>query len=118
MICDECTLQDGCIERRGLCRDYIRYMERIEEARRKIGKLNEDYKKAAGRSGSNEGSVQKARARDLCSGDEGGRDPERVRTEACADTGTSEKAEGKREEAEGTTAEKAEEERGILDAGE
>lgn len=82
MICDECPLQGGCIEQRGLCRDYIRYMERIEEARRKIGQLNEDYKKAAGRSGSNEGSVQKACARDLCSGDEGGRDPERVRTEA------------------------------------
>ena len=82
MICDECPLREGCIEQRGLCRDYIRYMERIEEARRKIGQLNEDYKKAAGRSGSNEGGVQKARARDLCSRDEGGRDPERVRTEA------------------------------------
>ena len=37
---------------------------------------------------------------------------------ACAYSETSQKAEGKREEAEETTAEKAEEERRVLDAGE
>ena len=60
MICDECPLQGGCIEQRGLCRDYIRYMERVEEVRKKIEQLNTSHKKAAGRSGSDEGSVQEA----------------------------------------------------------
>ncbi len=41
MICDECPLREGCIERRGLCRDYIRYMERVEKVREQIEKLNE-----------------------------------------------------------------------------
>ena len=44
MICDECPLQEGCIEQRGLCRDYIRYMERIERIRKQIEQLNEDQK--------------------------------------------------------------------------
>ena len=55
--CEQCPLRDGCIERRGICRDYILYMERIEEARRKIEQLNEDYKKAAVRAGTNKGSL-------------------------------------------------------------
>ena len=47
MICEECPLQDGCIEQRGLCRDYIRYMERVERTRRQIEQLNEDQKASA-----------------------------------------------------------------------
>lgn len=47
MTCEECPLRERCYERRGICLDCIRYMERIEEARRKIEQLNEDYKKAA-----------------------------------------------------------------------
>ena len=58
MICEECPLAEGCIERRGLCRDYLQYMERVEEVRKKIEQLNTCNKKAAGRSGSDEGSVQ------------------------------------------------------------
>ena len=82
MICDECPIREGCIERRGLCRDYILYMERVERIRNQIESLNENKEKVTGRSGADKGGIQEARARDLCSGDEGGRDPERVRTEA------------------------------------
>lgn len=39
--CDTCPLREGCIERRGICRDYILYMERIERIRKQIEKLNE-----------------------------------------------------------------------------
>ena len=60
MICEECPLQDGCIEQRGLCRDYIRYMERVEEVRKKIEQLNEDQKKASGRTRADKGGIQKA----------------------------------------------------------
>ena len=58
--CEECPLREGCIERRGLCRDYILYMERIEEVRKKIEQLNANQKKAAGRTGTDKGSVQEA----------------------------------------------------------
>lgn len=39
--CDTCPLRDGCIERRGICRDYILYMERVERVQKEIEKLNE-----------------------------------------------------------------------------
>lgn len=42
MTCEECPLRERCIERRGLCRDYILYMERVEEVRKKIEQLNEN----------------------------------------------------------------------------
>ena len=42
MICDECPIREGCIERRGLCRDYILYMERVERIRNQIEKLNNE----------------------------------------------------------------------------
>lgn len=45
--CDECPLHDGCYERRGLCRDYILYMERIERVQKEIEKLNETKKASA-----------------------------------------------------------------------
>ena len=41
-ICDECPLRNGCFERRGLCRDYILYMERVERTRKQIEQLNEN----------------------------------------------------------------------------
>ena len=115
MICDECPIREGCIERSGLCRDYILYMERVERIRGQIEKLNENKEKVTGRSGADQGSIQKTGRRNVRTGNAGDRDSERLSPEACADAGTSAKAEGKREEAEGTTAEKAEEERGILD---
>ena len=40
--CENCPLRDGCIERRGICRDYILYMERIERTRKQIEKLNNE----------------------------------------------------------------------------
>ena len=40
--CDTCPLRNGCFERRGLCRDFILYMERVERTRRKIEQLNEN----------------------------------------------------------------------------
>ena len=45
--CDTCPLRDGCIERRGICRDYILYMERVERTRRQIEKLNETKEASA-----------------------------------------------------------------------
>ena len=42
MICEECPLAERCIERRGLCRDYLQYMERVERTRRQIEQLNEN----------------------------------------------------------------------------
>ena len=39
--CDTCPLRDGCIERRGICRDYILYQERVERVQKEIEKLNE-----------------------------------------------------------------------------
>ena len=113
IICDECVHQWECWDQRGLCNQF----KSKEELRREIEKLNEDYKKTAGRSGADKGGIQEAGRGNLRPGNAGDRDPERLSSEACADAGTSAKAEGKREEAEGTTAEKAEEERGILDTG-
>jgi len=43
--CDTCPLRDGCIERRGICRDYILYMERVERVQKEIEKLNETTEK-------------------------------------------------------------------------
>ena len=40
--CDECPLRERCYERRGICRDYILYMERAERTRRQIEQLNEN----------------------------------------------------------------------------
>ena len=117
MTCEECPLRERCYERRGICLDCIRYMERIERIRNQIEGLNENKEKVTGRSGADKGGIQEAGSRNVRTGNAGDRDPERLSSEACADAGTSEKAEGKREEAEGTTEEKAEEERGILDTG-
>ena len=57
MICEECPLRERCIERRGLCRDYLQYMERVERTRRQIEQLNENNTASAGRSGTNKGSL-------------------------------------------------------------
>ena len=45
--CESCPLRDGCIERRGICRDYILYMERVERVQKEIEKLNEIEKTLA-----------------------------------------------------------------------
>lgn len=58
--CEQCPLRDGCIERRGICRDYLQYMERVERTRRQIEQLNEDQKKASGRTRADKGGIQKA----------------------------------------------------------
>ena len=60
MICDECPIREGCIERRGLCRDYILYMERVERIRDQIESLNENKEKVTGRSGADKGGIQEA----------------------------------------------------------
>ena len=41
-VCDTCPLRNGCFEKRGLCRDYILYMERVERTRKQIEKLNNE----------------------------------------------------------------------------
>ena len=90
MICEECPLRDGCIERRGLCRDYLQYMERVERTRRQIEQLNEDQKKASGRTRTDKGGVQEA-------GDRGGKVyqslAERLQAKAGTDPETSAEAE-------------------------
>ena len=45
--CESCPLREGCIERRGICRDYILYMERVERVQKEIEKLNETEKTLA-----------------------------------------------------------------------
>lgn len=47
MTCEECPLRERCYERRGICLDCIRYMERIERTRKQIEKLNETEKASA-----------------------------------------------------------------------
>lgn len=45
--CDTCPLREGCIERRGICRDYLLYMERVERVQKEIEKLNETKEASA-----------------------------------------------------------------------
>jgi len=42
MTCEECPLRERCYERRGICLDCIRYMERVERIRNQIEKLNNE----------------------------------------------------------------------------
>lgn len=58
MICEECPLAERCIERRGLCRDYLQYMERVERTRKQIEQLNEDQKASAVRAVPGDEGVQ------------------------------------------------------------
>ena len=82
MTCEDCPFYQGCIERRGLCRDYLKYMERVERTRKQIEQLNENNTASAGRTGADQSSIQKA-------GDRGGKvyqgTSERVQTEAGAE---------------------------------
>ena len=55
--CEQCPLRDGCIERRGICRDYILYMERVERIKKQIEQLNENNTASAVRAGTNKGSL-------------------------------------------------------------
>ncbi len=62
--CDTCPLRDGCIERRGVCRDYILYMERVERIQKEIEKLNETKTASAVRTvPADEGNVQETSGR-------------------------------------------------------
>lgn len=47
MTCEDCPFYEGCIERRGLCRDYLKYMERVERVRQDIERINENQKTVA-----------------------------------------------------------------------
>ena len=58
MICEECPPAEGCIERRGLCRDYLQYMERVERIKKQIEQLNEDQKASAVRAVPSDEGVQ------------------------------------------------------------
>ena len=101
MTCEECPLRHGCIEQRGLCRNYILYMEMVERTRKQIEKLNnENQAPSALRTvPADEGDIQETSGRGYVEALAGGRDTVGVCSEACADAGTSEKAEGKRNEA-------------------
>ena len=48
MPCEQCPLFERCIERRGLCHDYLRYTERVERIRKEIEMLNKAQKSAIG----------------------------------------------------------------------
>ena len=64
MTCEECPLRERCYERRGICLDCIRYMERIERTRKQIEQLNENNTASAVRTvPADEGSIQEARSR-------------------------------------------------------
>ena len=97
--CDTCPLRNGCIERRGICRDYILYMERVERTRKQIEQLNENNTASAGRTGADQSSIQKA-------GDRRGKvyqgTSERVQTEAGAEAEAEAEAESVPEAAENT----------------
>lgn len=41
MTCEVCPLYWRCTERRGICRDYIRYMERVERTKEEIERINQ-----------------------------------------------------------------------------
>lgn len=59
--CDTFPLREGCIERRGICRDYILYMERVERIRNQIEQLNENQAPPAVRTvPADKGGVQEA----------------------------------------------------------
>ena len=91
--CESCPLQDGCYEKRGLCRDYILYMERVEKVREQIEKLNENKEKVTGRSGADKGGIQEAGNLQQLEAHESGRNSERVQTEACANPETEDSSE-------------------------
>ena len=55
MICDECIHQWECWDQRGLCNQY----KSKEELRKQIEGINQKYR-AAGRTGTDKGSVQEA----------------------------------------------------------
>ena len=94
MTCEECPLREGCIEQRGLCRDYILYMERVERIRNQIEGLNENKEKVTGRSGTDQSGVQKA-------GDRRGKvyqsPAERLQTKAGTDPKEGSEAEAEKE---------------------
>ena len=65
--CDTCPLRDGCYEKRGLCRDYILYMERVERIQKQIEKLNETKETPAeGAVPTNEGGGEPSLLRQPC----------------------------------------------------
>ena len=97
--CDTCPLRDGCIERRGICRDYILYMERIERTRRQIEQLNENNTASAGRSGTNKGSVQEAGDLQQQQAHESRRAPVPVQTKAGTDPKEDSETEAEKEAA-------------------
>ena len=64
MTCEECPLRERCYERRGICLDCIRYMERIERTRRQIEQLNENQAPPSVRTvPTDEGDIPKASSR-------------------------------------------------------
>ena len=90
--CDTCPLRGGCIERRGICRDYILYMERVERTRKQIEQLNENNTPPAVRTvPADKGDVQEA-------GDRRGKvyqsPAERLQTKAGADPEAQTEAQG------------------------
>ena len=65
--CEQCPLREGCIERRGICRDYILYQERIEGVKKEIEKLNETKETSSeGTIPTNEGGGEPSLLRQPC----------------------------------------------------
>lgn len=109
--CESCPLQEGCYEKRGLCRDYILYMERVEKVREQIEKLNENNTTSAVRAvPADKGGIQEAGGVHKIQTPEGGRGADSVQPAA----GTAEKSEALHGE-EALSQKRAGGTRGILD---
>ena len=92
MICDECLHQWECWDQRGLCNQF----KSKEELRRQIESINQKYR-TAGRSGTDEGSVQETGDLQQLEAHEGCRAPVPVQPETDSST---EKEAGRAEEKE------------------
>ena len=80
MICDECLHQWECWDQRGLCNQF----KSKEELRKQIEGINQKYR-AAERTGTNKGSIQKASDLQQQQAHEGCRAPVPVQTKAGTD---------------------------------
>lgn len=49
MTCEDCPWFDQCSERRGVCVEFMAYLEKVKKAKHEIEELNKNFtRKAAG----------------------------------------------------------------------
>lgn len=102
MTCKECPLRERCYERRGICLDCLRYMERIERTRKQIAKLNNENQAppSVRTVSADKGDIQEACGRGYVEALAGGRDSVRLQPETSADPKTEAETESISEAAE------------------